>query len=103
MTNRDNVNLLKSIVRNPFAWPGGYERFAVTTDGAAICFKCCASEYAILLRSTRGRDNDGWTVEAASSDCEMDGPLSCDHCSREIIEDWQDDMLEIYPDSTPTN
>ena len=32
------------IIREPYAWPGGYERIAITDDGAIICHDCVKSE-----------------------------------------------------------
>ena len=76
-----------SIARDPFAWPGGYERFAITDDGACLCHKCCKAEYAQIVAAQPG---DGWHVVAQSSAAETDGLTVCDHCNEVIIEDWQE-------------
>lgn len=31
---------VKQFVRSRFAWPGGYEIYAVTSDGGALCHAC---------------------------------------------------------------
>jgi hypothetical protein len=76
-----------SVAREPFAWPGGYERFAITDNGACLCHKCCKAEYAQIAASYPG---DGWHVIGASHDGECDSLTVCDHCSAVIVEDWQD-------------
>ena len=87
MSRRDHVATLKSLIREPYAWPGGYTRYAVTSDGAALCAACCRAEYRIILASTRTDARDGWTVAGAGSECDTDGPLECDHCNGTIIEE----------------
>ena len=73
---------LKDIVRAPYAFPGGYPKFLVTTDGACICKDCAKTEFKTLMRSTLRDDRDGWTVHSADINWESD--LHCDHCSADI-------------------
>ncbi len=85
MKYRDEVNALKDVIRHPYAWPGGYERVLVTTDGGLICNKCAREEYYSMLHSTRGGYNDGWAVEGSAvvySDEEEF--CNCDHCGKEV-------------------
>ena len=85
MDNRDAVNILKDVIRQPYAFPGGYEKVIVTTDGGIICHKCAKEEYYNMLHSTRGGYCDGWAVDSVSvvdSD-EVDSEYCC-HCGREI-------------------
>lgn len=65
-----------------YAWPGGYERFAVMTDGGILCIPCCNNpENPIHF----GDDmEDGWRVAAFDSMANSDETHNCDHCSREI-------------------
>jgi len=74
-----------SIAREPFAWPGGYERFAITDDSGVLCHACCKAELSIIRQSYPG---DGWHVIGASSTCEDDGHVYCDHCNRTVQEAW---------------
>jgi hypothetical protein len=82
--NTAGARALKDIVRAPFAWPGGYEKFAVADDGGVLCWKCCTSEFKNMLHSTLGEYRDGWHVEHVGCAVEIDGPITCDHCSNEI-------------------
>ncbi len=47
------------IIREPYAWPEGYERIAITDDGGVLCHKCIKSELRQIARSHKG---DGWHV-----------------------------------------
>lgn len=87
---RAQVDTLKSIIREPYAWPGGYERFAITTDGGCLCHKCCKAEYHIILASTRSNARDGWTVAGQASAAETDSFTRCDHCGTIIIEEHEE-------------
>jgi len=80
------TELLKSIIREPYCWPGGYERAAVTTDGGVLCHKCCKEEYRNILHSTRGEYNDGWQVAGQLIIDECDGDVYCDHCNKNLTE-----------------
>ena len=79
--NKESANLAKQIIRNPWAWPGGYPMFAITDDGAALCHKCCKSEFRNIATSYPG---DGWTIAALDINYE-DNMLFCDNCN-DLIE-----------------
>ena len=79
--NKPAATLAKSLVRAPYAWPGGYPMYAVTDDGAALCKTCCKTEFRSIASSFPG---DGWTVTALDVNWE-DSDLRCDHCS-DLIE-----------------
>ena len=64
------------IIREPYAWPGGYERIAITDDGAIICHDCVKSElrhiasgYKLVVRVDIVENFDTT-------------PLYCDHCGK---------------------
>ena len=66
------------IIQQPYAWPGGYERIAITDDGGVLCHKCIKSELRQIARSHKG---DGWHVVACDIVENYDEEqLHCDHC-----------------------
>lgn len=75
---------LKSYLRNgPYAWPGGYPMYFITSDGAALSFSSVRGNFCSVLSSMRHKVNDGWRVVGVDinwEDCE----LVCDH-SGELI------------------
>lgn len=79
-TQSTSLRLADLLSTSPYTFPGGYPMFAITSDGAALCHKCCKSERR-LIGTTTG--NDGWCVVALNINYENDH-LYCDHCSSNI-------------------
>lgn len=85
--DRQAIDILKGVIREPFAWPGGYEKALIMDDGGVICHKCAKSEYWNILHSTRGDYRDGWQVCAVFLVDHVDGPVYCAHCSNNLVEE----------------
>lgn len=84
----------KATLRNgQYAWPGGYQMFLITSDGAALCFECAKKEARPILSSIRDRQNDGWRVVGCDINYE-DADLYCDHCNKQIESAYGDDESE---------
>lgn len=66
-----------------FAWPGGYQCYLVTSDGAALCYTCGKAEFRNVISSIKHRQNDGWRCVGADINWE-DNDLCCDHCGKQI-------------------
>jgi hypothetical protein len=69
---------------SPYAWPGGYPRYFVTADGAALSY-AAARENADQIKESVS-DNDtgsGWCVVACEINWE-DADLICDHTGQPI-------------------
>ena len=67
------------IIREPYAWPGGYEKIAITDDGGVLCHKCVKSELRQIATSYKG---DGWRVVRMDIVENFDDPIYCDHCGK---------------------
>jgi hypothetical protein len=77
----ENSLQLRSTIRSgPYAWPGGYEMFLVTSDGGVLCFDCAKKEYRQLAYSMRHKLHDGWLVDG----CWVyeEGEEWCCHCNK---------------------
>ena len=74
---------LKSLAREPYAWPGGYPRFAVMTDGEALCVACVRGNYRQVYRDTRDNSRSGWAFAGSQINWE-DHDLICAHCNKPI-------------------
>ena len=72
--------LRDELIASPYAWPGGYPMFAITSDGAALCKHCCKNERS-SIGFTYG--TDGWNVVGLDINYE-DPELYCDHCGDRI-------------------
>jgi len=79
-TQSKSLRLADQLSASPYAWPGGYPLFAVTSDGAAICHHCAKSEREAIGTTT---GSDGWNVVAIDANWE-NPDLYCDHCSSRI-------------------
>jgi hypothetical protein len=83
--NIQTVADMKATLRaGAYAWPGGYELFFITSDGAAICFNCARENFALIADSIRNDICDGWKVIGCDIAEYYDESLYCDHCSRQI-------------------
>ena len=79
-TQSTSLRLADQLSSAPYAWPGGYPRFALTSDGATLCHTCCTKE-RLSIATTTG--TDGWCITALDINWE-DQHLYCDHCSKQI-------------------
>lgn len=70
-------------VRAPYAWPGSYPRFFLTSDGAALSFKAAKERRREILESIRDDSRDGWRVVGCDVNWE-DSSLTCDHTGEPI-------------------
>lgn len=87
----DTNHQLKATLRaGPYAWPGGYPLYFHTSDGAALCFKCCREEFRLVTDSVQKRLNDGWQVVGCQIN-EEDADLTCDHCNEKIESAYGED------------
>jgi len=88
---------IKDLVRNPYAWPGGYPRFAVLSDGESLCPACCKNEWPVIARATVDRDSDGWQAIGSAINWE-DPDLLCAHCADRIPSAYAERDDEPDPD-----
>lgn len=92
--NRANTIILKSLIREPYAWPGGYERFAITTDGAILCPYCLKKEFHTVMHSTKYQYRDGWEVAGCGYIGDYDDEMiTCDHCNRNLATTCYQDYI----------
>lgn len=81
------LRIADSIAGQPFAWPGGYRRHAITDDGGILCSECCRSERNSIGDSFPG---DGWRVIAEFIHWEG-GPTYCSHCGTSYPSEYGED------------
>ena len=79
-TQSASLRLADQLSSSPYAWPGGYPLFGVTSDGAALCHRCAKSEREAIGTTT---GSDGWRLVALQPNWE-DPELFCDHCGSRI-------------------
>jgi len=69
-----------SVGEFPYTGLGCYPRFAIASDGAAICPRCCREEISSIMVADH---SDGWLLIGDDINYE-DGSLYCDNCSEGI-------------------
>ena len=75
---------LKATLRNgPYAWPGGYPLYFITSDGGALSFGTVEAEIHNVIDSLRRNSRDGWLVVACDVNWE-DSDLVDDHTGEAI-------------------
>ena len=79
-TQSSSLRFADRLAKSPYAFPGGYPLFAITSDGACLCSNCCGSERESIGTTT---GNDGWNVVGIDINYE-DPDLYCDNCSDAI-------------------
>lgn len=84
------AHIAADVAEQPYAWPGGYPKFAITDDGGCLCPKCCGTEADAIAESN---SRDGWHVIAADINWE-DTELHCAHCGDLIPAAYADDGEE---------
>ena len=88
----NSISDFRKAVRNgPYAWPGGYPLYFVTSDGAALSFKAAKAERRIILEALRDNDKRcGWHICGVDINWE-DAELICDHTNERIECAYGDD------------
>jgi hypothetical protein len=46
-----SINIVLDIIKQPFIFPGGYEKVAITEDGATICCYCVKDYFKKLPKN----------------------------------------------------
>lgn len=68
-----------------YAFPGGYEIFAVMTDGGILCIPCCNDESNPVHEDFNSTgEKDGWGIAAFDNMSNSEESVTCDHCNRVI-------------------
>lgn len=76
---------LRQLIRQQFAWPGGYEIFFVTSDGGVLCGACARSNYREIAAERRMKvSHGGWMILFADTTEDLSESCICDHCRREL-------------------
>jgi hypothetical protein len=80
----NSISDFRKAVRNgPYAWPGGYPLYWITSDGAALAFNVAKTERRNILEAIARNANDGWRVVGLDVNWE-DNELYCAHTNERI-------------------
>ncbi len=76
-------HFLESLKAGPYAWPGIYPLYFLTSDGEPLSFDAARAEASHVARAIRDGDNSGWRVIALEVNWE-DPELFCCHTHKRI-------------------
>lgn len=77
------VEQFRTDLENEFAWPGGYQRYFITSDGAALSYDAAREQRESIEDSIANDIRDGWKVVGCEINYE-DNDLICDHTNKPI-------------------
>lgn len=86
-TQSQSLRLATELAFQPYVWPGGYPRYAITDDGLPLCSNCCLIERTCIGTTT---GSDGWCVTSLAVNWE-NPDLHCANCSQQIESAYVDD------------
>jgi len=86
-------DLKQSLRSGPYAWPGGYPLYFITSDGAALSFQAVRDNLRAVLSAIKTRSDDGWRVVAVEVNWE-DPLLFCDHTGERIESAYAEEAEE---------
>jgi hypothetical protein len=93
MTINTVSDFRKAYRAGPYAWPGGYPMYFITSDGAALSFDAAKSARRNILHAIAHKQNDGWRVVAIEINWE-DSNLFCEHTGGRIESAYAEDDIE---------
>lgn len=80
---------LETLKAGPYAWPGGYPIYFLTSDGGVLSFDSARDNATYIARAIKDGDHSGWRVEACDINYE-DAELICDDTGERIPSAYAD-------------
>jgi hypothetical protein len=74
---------VKSAIREPYAWPGGYPLYVLMNDGEALSIEAAKENWRSICWSTLHKSRDGWDAAGVDINWE-DTNLVCAHTGKPI-------------------
>ena len=85
------VSYFREIIDNgPYAWPGGYPLYFITSEGGALSFEAAEQNIENIEFSIREEVYDEWHIAAVDINWE-DINLYCDHTGKRIESAYAED------------
>lgn len=78
-----SVDQFNTDLEQPYAWPGGYPRFFLMSDGECLSFEAAKENAGLIRDAIATQDRGGWQVV----DCDVnweDEDMVCAHTGKPI-------------------
>lgn len=85
-----SIEQFRADLSEPYAWPGGYPRFFITSDGAALSYAAARECQGEIDSAIGSQSNCGWRIVACDVNWE-DPDLICDHTGARIESAYSED------------
>jgi hypothetical protein len=94
MTYQDMTvrQFLQSLRDGKYAWPGGYPKYWLASDGETLSYEACREQCMQIARAIRDNDNSGWRVVACDANWE-DPAMYCAHTNERIESAYAEDQV----------
>lgn len=76
------LRAVKQAIREPYAWPGGYPKYILMSDGEPLSIAAAREHWLSIVHSTIHGCNDGWA--AYGVDINLESELYCAHTGERI-------------------
>ena len=87
----NSISDFRKAMRNgPYAWPGGYPTYFITSDGAALSYAAVRNNLRNVIEAISTRTDDGWRVTGMDVNYE-NRDLVCDETGEPIPSAYGDD------------
>lgn len=80
---KEMVRRIANFIQHPYAWPGGYPCYGVSSDGEVLCHACVKANYKQIAHAVLHHLYDGWRIDAIDVNWE-DPTLYCAECNKPI-------------------
>lgn len=84
------IEQFRADLSEPYVWPGGYPRYFITNDGAALCYEAATENQELIEQAINENSRDGWRVVACDVNWE-NTDLYCDHTGKQIESAYGED------------
>lgn len=84
MSTRYSISDFRRDMRHgQYAWPGGYQRYFILSDGDVLSFDAARENLRAILEAIDRHDGSGWRIVAVDINWE-DTSLYCSHSGERI-------------------
>jgi hypothetical protein len=92
-----SVEQFNKDLEEPYAWPGGYPRYFITSDGEALSYKAAREEARQIRDAIESNSKNGWCVVGCDVNWE-DQELTCAHTDERIECAYPPDEKPEHPE-----
>jgi hypothetical protein len=83
---------VKCAIREPYAWPGGYPKYILMSDGESLSVAAAKEQFREVCRATLQQDRSGWDAYGVDINWE-DPALYCAHTGERIESAYAEDEV----------